>query len=141
MQRSARNAGIGMMAGRSASAMNNAAYLELFEETRWDLVARNGYGYEEVLARRLGPAILEAHLTFKRELRNRQHVRIVSWLESHEERIGTMVQRMVGEADKIYCEARFTFGLLNLDTRRLVGPTPEWCRAMGVPVSESPSRE
>ena len=112
--------------------VNNAVYLELFEEARWDLVTRNGYGYEEVLQRRLGPAILEANLIFKRELRNRQRVRILSWLESYEQRIGKMAQKIVGEGDTLHCEARFTFGLMDLNARRLVEPTPEWWRAMGI---------
>ena len=113
--------------------VNNAVYLELFEEARWDLVTRNGYGYEEVLKRRLGPAILEANLVFKRELRNRQVVRILSWLESYTRRIGKMTQTMIGEGETVHCEARFTFGLMDLNARRLVEPTPEWWRAMGVP--------
>lgn len=112
--------------------VNNAVYLELLEEARWELVTGNGYGYAEVLARQLGPAILEAHLVFKREIRNRQRIRILTTMESHDQRVGRMLQTMVATDGKVHCEARFVFGLMDLRTRRLVDPTPEWWRAMGL---------
>jgi thioesterase III len=114
--------------------VNHAVYLELFEEARWELVTQNGYGYAEVVEKRIGPAILEANLVFKRELRNRQQVRIQSWMESHEQRVGRMGQRMLGQDDTVHCEAMFKFGLMDLNKRRLIEPTPEWWRAMGLPV-------
>lgn len=118
--------------------VNNANYLEIFEEARWDLITRNGFGLAEVMARRIGPTILEAHLVFKSELRNRQRVVVKSWLESYERKIGTMVQRMVGERDQVHCEARFVFGLFDLAARKLVEPTAEWWRAVGVEPPPSP---
>lgn len=113
--------------------VNNAVYLQLLEEARWDLITKNGFGYEEIRTRRLGPAILEVNLVFKRELRNRQRVSIRSWLDSHEERIAKMTQTIVGDGDVVHCEARITFGLMDLETRRLIKPTPEWWNAMGLP--------
>ena len=117
--------------------VNNAVYLELLEEARWDLITKNGFGYDQVQARRLAPAILEINLVFKRELRNRQHVRIRSWLDSHEEKVARMTQTIVStnEADGqvLHCEARITFGLMDLEARRLIQPTPEWWKAMGLP--------
>lgn len=118
--------------------VNNAVYLELFEEARWELITQNGYGWGEIMTRRLGPAILEANLSFKRELKNRQRVRIRSWLESYEEKIGKMVQQILGDGDALHCEGRFVFALFDLEKRRLVEPTPEWWRAVGVPAPTAP---
>jgi thioesterase III len=118
--------------------VNNATYLELLEEARWDIVTQNGYGYDEVIARRLGPAILEVNLVFKREIRNRQRIRIRSWLDSHEERVGTMMQQMLGDGDVLHCDARIVFGLFDLRSRKLIEPTPEWRRAIGLPVPAAP---
>jgi YbgC/YbaW family acyl-CoA thioester hydrolase len=112
--------------------VNNSKYLEIFEEARWDLITRNGYGFGEVMSRRTGPTILEAHLVFKRELRNRQQVVVKSWLESHAEKVGTFMQHLVGEGGAVHCEARFVMGLFDLSARRLIPPTPEWWRAMGI---------
>jgi thioesterase III len=113
--------------------VNNATYLELFEEARWDFITQGGYGLREIMERRLGPVILEAHLVFKHELRNRQRLHIRSWLESYEGRIGSMVQHIVDDDGGVYCEARFVFALFDLDGRKLVDPTPEWRRAIGLP--------
>jgi thioesterase III len=113
--------------------VNNAMYLQLFEEARWELITQNGYGLGKIMECRLGPVILEAHLEFKHELRNRKRVHIRSWLESYEGKIGHMVQHMVGDDGGVYCEARFVFALFDLDGRRLVDPTPEWRRAVGLP--------
>ena len=54
--------------------VNNAAYLQILEEARWDLITRNGYGLDEVHRRRIGPVVLDVELRFRRELRNRQRV-------------------------------------------------------------------
>lgn len=50
--------------------VNNASYLEILEEARWDLITRNGYGLDAVRRLGIGPVVLEAHLRFVRELHN-----------------------------------------------------------------------
>jgi acyl-CoA thioester hydrolase len=112
--------------------VNNAAYLEILEEARWDLVTRNGYGLDEVHRLEVGPVVLEARLRFVREIRNRQQVTIRTWLESYAGKIGTLKQEIRDETDELCTEARFTIGLFDMATRRLVRPTPEWIRALGL---------
>ena len=112
--------------------VNNATYLALLEEARWDYITANGYGLETVKRLRLGPVILEATLKFKRELGNRSKIRIVSRMESYEGKVGTMSQNIVDESGQLSCEARFVFGLFDLDARKLVPPTPEWLQALGL---------
>lgn len=114
--------------------VNNATYLELFEEARWDWITRNGYGLDRVQAERKGPTILEIKIAFKRELLNRQAVEVVSWMESYPSRVGVCVQRIVDAEGNLYCEAHFTVGLFDLDRRKLILPTPEWRRAVGMTV-------
>ena len=116
--------------------VNNAAYLEILEEARWDLVTRNGYGLEEVHRLKVGPVVLEARLRFVREIRNRQQVTIRTWLESHAGKIGTLKQEIRDETGDVCTEARFTIGLFDMTTRRLVRPTPEWTRALGLQPGE-----
>ena len=112
--------------------VNNAAYLEILEEARWDLITRNGYGLDEVQRRRIGPVVLEAHLRFARELRNRQAVTIRSWLDSHSGKVGKFAQQVLDDAGDLCCDAMFTIGLFDLTTRKLIRPTPEWVRALGL---------
>jgi acyl-CoA thioester hydrolase len=112
--------------------VNNAAYLQVLEEARWDLITRNGYGLEEVHRRRIGPVVLGVNLRFAKELRNRQAIVIRSWVESYSGRVGKFGQQIVDEAGDVCCDAMFTIGLFDLTARRLMRPTPEWLRAMGL---------
>ncbi len=112
--------------------VNNAAYLDILEEARWDLVTRNGFGLEEVQRLKVGPTVLEVQVRFAREIRNRERVTIRTWLESYSGKIGKLAQQIRNEADEICTEALFTIGLLDLTTRRLVRPTPEWIAALGL---------
>ncbi|HXJ20906.1 MAG TPA: acyl-CoA thioesterase [Polyangia bacterium] len=112
--------------------VNNATYLTLFEEARWDLITRGGYGLDEVLRRKIGPVILEVALKFQRELRNRQRIVIRSWTDSYAGKVARFTQQMVDEQGRICCDAQFAFGLFDLVARRLVLPTPEWLKAVGL---------
>jgi thioesterase III len=112
--------------------VNNAAYLEIFEEARWDWVTGNGYGVREVRERGLGPVLLEARLRFHREVTNRDDVIIRSRTVEYKGKIGRLEQAMLRADGTAACTAEFVIGLFDLKTRRLVKPTPEWLRAVGM---------
>jgi acyl-CoA thioester hydrolase len=112
--------------------VNNAVYLQLFEQARWALITSNGYGLDEVHRRKIGPTILEIHIRFSRELKNRQTITIKTWLESYQGKAGKLVQQMIDEAGKVCCEAVFTMALFDLTARKLIVPTPEWLKAIGI---------
>lgn len=113
--------------------VNNAKYLELFEEARWDLVTRNGYGLDEVMRRRIGPAILEVTMKFQRELRNRQAITIRSWTDAYAGKVARFTQQMVDQQGQVCCEALFVYGLFDLTARKLIPPTSEWLQAIAIP--------
>ena len=112
--------------------VNNAAYLDILEEARWDLITRNGFGLDAVQRLKVGPTVLEVQLRFVREIRNRQRVTIRTWLESYSGKIGKLAQQVRDEADDLCTDALFTIGLFDLTARRLVRPTPEWIAALGL---------
>lgn len=110
--------------------VNNATYLNLFEEARWDLVTKNGYGMKKIRETGLGPTILEIKLTFLKELRLREQISIETQLISYEKKVGKLLQKMVRDGE-VCCEAEFVFGLFDVKERKLVLPTPEWLHAIG----------
>ncbi|HET9954883.1 MAG TPA: acyl-CoA thioesterase [Polyangiaceae bacterium] len=118
--------------------VNNATYLELFEEARWDLIVANGYGIEKIRETRKGPTILEVRLEFKRELLNRQRIVIRTRIESYSGKVGTLVQVMQNDAGDLFCVGTFLIGLFDLDARKLILPTSEWRKAVGLELSERP---
>jgi YbgC/YbaW family acyl-CoA thioester hydrolase len=111
--------------------MNNARYLELFEQARWDLITEGGFGLEVIKRTRTGPTVVEIQLKFLRELGPRESITLRTELMSYERKIGRMRQVMLKSDGTVACEAIITFGLFHLDQRRLVEPTPEWLHAVG----------
>jgi YbgC/YbaW family acyl-CoA thioester hydrolase len=111
--------------------MNHATYLTLFEEARWDFATKNGYGMEKIQETGLGPTILELKLRFLKELRLRQEVIIETSMLSYRKKIGILGQRMVRDGE-ICCEAEFVWSLFDLKKRKLVMPTADWLRAIGM---------
>ncbi len=112
--------------------VNNAVYLQLFEEARWEIINTRGYGLEQVLRSRIGPTILEVRVQFRREIRNRELITIRSWVEKVSGKIMSLKQVMVKENGEEACVADFTIGLFDLNQRRLIEPTEEWKRAVGL---------
>lgn len=110
--------------------MNNAMYLTLFEEARWDLITGNGYGLEKIIATGLGPTVLEIKLNYLKEIRLREEIIIETQLLSYEEKIGKLMQKMI-KSGTICCTAELVFGLFSLKERKLVLPTAEWLNAVG----------
>lgn len=112
--------------------VNNATYLDLLEEARWDLITRNGYGLDEIERRQAGPTIVEINLRFVREIGNRERITIKSWTESYSGKICKFTQQMLNEKEELCCDATLVLGLFDLQARKLLLPTPEWLRALGL---------
>lgn len=111
--------------------MNNATYLILFEDARWDLIHRNGYGLHKIQETGLGPVILKVSVQYLKEIRLRDEIIIETSMTSYEKKIGTMKQKMI-RGDEVCCDAEFTYALFDLKSRKLCSPTPEWLKAVGL---------
>ena len=111
--------------------MNNAAYLTLLEEARWDLVTKNGYGLDVIKETGLGPTVLSLTLNFSKELRARDAVIIETQMISYERKIGKISQKIMRD-DEVCCDATFVIGLFDMKKRKLVLPTEAWLHAVGI---------
>jgi thioesterase-3 len=112
--------------------VNNARYLEIFEQARWDLITDNGFGLDYIQSSGTGPVILEINLRFLREVKNRQHLLIRSFVDGYDGKICRMTQLLVDDSSQICCEAKFVLALWDTRTRKLIEPTPEWRVAIGL---------
>jgi YbgC/YbaW family acyl-CoA thioester hydrolase len=115
--------------------VNNAAYLALFEEARWEIITKNGYGLNEIQREQIGPVLLEVELKFLREVRNRELITIRSSVgpQGNSKKTQLFHQAMVNQAGEVAVQARILFGLFDLRTRRLIEPTDKWKQALGQP--------
>lgn len=113
--------------------VNNAAYVMLYEEARWDFITKNGFGLDYIQEKQAGPVILDLSVRFKRELKNREKIIIKSkTIEIVSPKIMVLEQVMLKDDGKVASEAKFTVGFFDMKERKLVNASPEWLKACGV---------
>ena len=113
--------------------MNNASYLELYEDARWQMITDNGHGEKEIRETKMGPVILSMNLRFKKEILNRDMITIYTQFKGmRNSRMMILSQWMVKEDGKIASTVEMDAGLFDMESRKLLVPEPHWLRAMGV---------
>lgn len=112
--------------------VNNAIYLALYEEARWEAITSRGYGYKKVHDTGLGPVILEINLKFTKELKLREKIVITLEVASYKGKICKLRQLMIKENQEIASEAIFTTAFFDLKNRKLISPNADWLRAIGI---------
>ena len=112
--------------------VNNATYLALYEEARWELISGRGYTYQKVHQTGQGPVILDVHLAFLKELKLRETISITVEMVSYEGKIFKLKQQMLKADGAVASEAIFTGGFFDLKARKLILPSDEWLVAIGL---------
>lgn len=120
--------------------VNNAEYLRLLEEARWEFITDRGYRFQRIQETGLAPVILDIHLKFKQELRLRQKIWIETTFLSVQRKLARMQQVIRSEEGQVCCTADLIFGIFDLKQRKLVTPDAEWRKAIGG-VDSSPEGE
>jgi thioesterase-3 len=111
--------------------VNNAKYLEILEEARWDFITSHGFGLKKIQETGKGPVILEIKMKFLKELKLREKITIESQTQSLDRLVATLRQRILNEAGEIMFEAEMVFGFFDTQARKLIRPTDEWLKAIG----------
>lgn len=118
--------------------VNNAVYVQLYEEARWDFITKNGFGLDYIQKHQVGPVILDLNVRFKRELKNRELIRIISrTTELVSSKIMILQQQILKPDGKVASEATFTVGFFDMKERKLINANPEWLRACGIKSADS----
>lgn len=113
--------------------MNNATYLTIFEQARWDMITKNGWGMERIMREKKGPVVLDINIKFKSELRLRQVVKIRSRATQFvNSRVLVYEQEMFDDSGKVYTHFTMTAGLFDLKERKLLSHDPDWLKAVGL---------
>ena len=112
--------------------VNNATYLTIFEEARWEIVTSQGYGLDKIKETQQGPIILDVQIKFLKELRLRTQATIKTQILSYTDKISKLKQWIEDSSGKVYAEAEFTVGLFDMKTRKLITPTSAWLNALGI---------
>lgn len=111
--------------------VNNATYLSLLEEARWEIITASDFGIKRMLKEGIGPTILDINIKFHKELRLREQVVIQTQCIAYHGKIGKLEQKIL--RDNILCtHAILTIGLFDTRARKLIQATAEWLQAIGV---------
>lgn len=111
--------------------VNNAKYLELYEEARWELITGNGFGLDTIKKLKQGPVVLEVNLTFKKEITNREVITIESKSSLTSHPLFMKVEQQMLKADgTVASTIELKIGLMDLAQRKLIPPTEQWLKAV-----------
>lgn len=116
----------------SFAHMNNATYLQILEEARWEIIQGKGYSIPEIQEKGIGPVLLEIHIKYLRELKLREKIRIETQCIAVENKITRLKHEIYNEKNKIACEAEIVVGVFDTKTRRMVELPKDWLEAIGV---------
>lgn len=110
--------------------VNNATYLQIYEEARWELITTKGYGLDKIRKSGQGPIILEINLKFLKELRLRENIIIHTQSLGYQGKIGKLKQWITDSKGNICSEVEMVLGLFDTIERKLIEPTEDWLNAV-----------
>jgi len=113
--------------------VNNANYLKIYELARWDFIEKNGFGLERIKKEMKGPVLLEVKLNFRRELKNREKIKVKSFADKIDGKFMWLSQEMIRGED-LCSKASFMVAYFDLKERKMLPPSPEWLAACGIEV-------
>ena len=107
--------------------VNNAAYLEIYEQARWEALNDHGVSVKKITDDQIGPVLLRVELKFKKELLLREMVEVRSKLIGRPNpKVMKISQEMVKSCGEVACEAVFDIGVMDLTKRKLVRLEGVW---------------
>ena len=107
--------------------LNNASYLQIFEEARWDFSNKGGFGLDWVLSNKQSPIVLKAEMSFRKEVLNREALLIQSeFVGFKNSLIGSFKQKMIKSNKKVASILSIDIGFMDLKERKLMNFPKNW---------------
>jgi acyl-CoA thioester hydrolase len=100
--------------------LNWAEYLHYAEHARWECMAAAGITQDKLLGSGAGPAVLDAHIAFKHELRGGDEVDVSCEFRWSARVVFEVVQDLTRADGTLAATLTSTAGLLDLRGRRLI---------------------
>lgn len=110
--------------------VNNATYLQIYEEARWELITQNGYGLDKIKNTGLGPVVLDLKIRFLKEIKLREKINIKTQLLEYSSKVGKLKQWIIDSQGDLCSDMEMKLGLFDTNLRKLVEPTEEWLNAI-----------
>jgi acyl-CoA thioester hydrolase len=110
--------------------LNQSVYLQYAEHARWCVLQAAGVGPSELLAKGVGPVVLETTIRYRRELRAGDEVEVTCAFEWGEGRTFRVAQTIRKTDGTVSAEVASVGGLLDLKERKLVTAPQDYFRAL-----------
>ncbi len=120
--------------------VNNAVYLQLFEEARWDWIALGGGSRDMVEELGVGPIVADIEVRFSRELKEGEKIIIRSTRETPLAKVYWLKQVIYKESGEIACKSRYRLAFMDIKKRVLAEPPQGWIDVLTKDVREESSR-
>jgi YbgC/YbaW family acyl-CoA thioester hydrolase len=107
--------------------VNHAAYLQIYEEARWEQLVARGYSFDQMNESGIGPIILEVNVKYLKEILLRETITIHTQLHAIKAgKIAELHQKMVKDDGTIASYATIVMCLLDLKKRKMVPINHQW---------------
>lgn len=110
--------------------LNQSVYLQYAEHARWEYLLAAGIRQAELVAKGVGPVVLETTISYRRELRAGDTVDVSCAFVWRDGRTFQVVQRITRTDGVLAAEITGVGGILDLTERRLVADPREALRAV-----------
>ncbi|WP_186644354.1 acyl-CoA thioesterase [Fluviispira vulneris] len=114
--------------------VNNAVYLQLCEEARWEIITENGFGVQDIQKLGIGPVILEVNIKFQKELKLREKIKIQTQCVAIRGKVLDIYHEIINEKNEVCSTALFTLAIFDTNKRKIISPIPLWYESIGVEV-------
>ncbi len=111
--------------------VNHAVYLQICEDTRWQICLENGITLEEIQRTQVGPIILEANIKYKKELKNREKVEIKTEFKKLRDKIFQITHTIYKANGDISAELVLNAAIWDMKERKLISPPENWQKVLG----------
>jgi thioesterase III len=110
--------------------VNNAKYVEYFEQCRWHWLKKNDWTLDTIYQKKVSPIVLGINVSYRAELKMHDKITISCEVLSYKGKIGHIKQEMLKDDEKLAATMDLTFGLFDMSKRKLLKPTPEWLKVI-----------
>lgn len=110
--------------------LNWAEYLHYAEHARWELLAAAGISQDALLATGIGPVVLDAHVTFKRELRGGDEVDVSCTFSWGGRKTYEIIQDFTRADGALAATLTSKAGFLDLAERHLISDPAKYLRSL-----------
>ncbi len=118
--------------------VNNASYLNIFEDARWEILNKKGMNIDFIQKNKIGPVVTMVSVRYLKELKESDAILVKSTPIGYKNKfIFTMKQEIFllldnSEEEKKSSEAYFDFALFDLTHRKILPPNDLWCDVLGL---------